>query len=145
MTSAKVAKRLRWDAKHRASRHQKGAHTRTVTIWGTGPSLITGPGEHWGLNAPWRSGATRWFQLHPAAGRTEREDRVLAECPVPIYVLDAKQTKNPQARVYPLTSIAEGPLSSSFDYMLALALLEKFATVHLKDIRLQHGGPRERL
>ncbi len=103
-------------------------------------------GEVWTVNVqpPRRARYTRAFQLHPDAGRNAREDYWLRYCDVPIYTtMPIKES--PNHRVYPIGAILPGPLCSSFDYMMALAILEGFDRIDLYGIALQFGTARERL
>jgi len=88
---------------------------------------------------------TRCFQLHPYAGRDPAEDEWLRDCDVPIYTITDED--NPHNRIYPIQDamLLGGPFCSSFDYMMALAILEGFTSIHLAGIALQMGSARERL
>ena len=105
-------------------------------------------GEAWGINT-WSTQrpcpGTRWFQMHPDEGRSMREDLWLRDCPVPIYTLTDLRAQYPRSRPYPLKAIPPGPLASSFDYMLALAIVEGFIHITISGCALQQGYPRERL
>ena len=122
---------------------------KAVSLVGQGPGGVWPKlGEAWGLNA-WKPTtapcpATRWFQMHPNHGRTYDEDLWLLQCPMPIYTL-GKSRLNPLSRAYPLRRIPAGPLASTFDYMLALAILEQFTHITVSGCALQQGSPRERL
>jgi len=137
-------------------------YTDTLTILGKGQSVRGYPkkaGEVWGLNSgSFSCSATRYFQMHPLnilpRGRTTfwyDEYDWLHVCPVPIYTLK-NHVKIPQAVRYPLERIqaffgTNGPLpfASSFDFMLALAILEGFTDITLAGVDYQDGTLRERL
>lgn len=137
-------------------------HTDTLTILGKGQSVRGYPknaGEVWGLN----SGnlpcvGTRWFQMHPVSilpqGCTDtyfEELDWLRFCPVPIYTLRYERAYHHSVR-YPIERVSayfghDGPLpfASSFDFMLALAILEGFRDITIAGVEYQHGTLRERL
>src|SRR6266566_159914 len=130
-----------------------GAPMKHVTILGLAPGVPRWipRGEVWCPNLPprrpdLRRRLTRVFQLHPMRVLIDRELDWLVRAPVPIYTQHRIRLRGiRRTRVYPLASIPAGPLSSSFDYMLALALLERFDRILLAGITLQRGSLRERL
>ena len=107
------------------------------------------PGEVWYPNfrppPPILKRLTRSFQMHPWAVMVRSERKWLRECPVPIYTVEDLDRYNVQAKVYDLYRWAKDPWTSSFDYMVALALSEKLDPIRLYGIGLQMGSLRERL
>lgn len=92
---------------------------------------------------------TRWFQIHIRSILSEREEAWLRLCPTPIYTVRVEKGL-PNSVRYPLERILDTfgagvPLSSSFDYALALAVAEGFTRITTAGIDLQRGAWRERL
>lgn len=118
-------------------------------MWDGGP--LSAGAEVWNINVrPDKrvlKRLTRSLQIHPDDGRCAAEDAWLAECPVPIYVCGPEDAKlNTQARVYPWRLVPRtAPISSSFDAVMALALLEGFTSIYVAGADLQVGTLRERL
>ena len=122
---------------------------KTVAIVGNAKSKrFPKTGEVWIVNTAPPKGAryTRAFQLPPYAGRPPSADLWLSICDVPIYTIGTV-AGSPNSRPYPLKQAQSlgGSFCSSFDYMMALAILERFRRIDLYGIALQFGTPRERL
>jgi len=115
------------------------------------PSLPEGA-ERWGLNnliigrgaVPLRfEGWTRWFDLHHIPHIQERKNSMyswLCEQTKPIY-LWAPVPEIPASIAYPLSEVqrhfnGERLFSSSLDWMLALAIYEKFEQIDLYGWRM---------
>lgn len=92
---------------------------------------------------------TRLFQMHPPEILLGNELAHFEHSPVPVYTLKDESRRNSQAVVYPFERVCDtvgrGPFSSSFDYMIALALADGFSHLTIAGVDLQHGTPRERL
>lgn len=101
--------------------------------------------EVWGIGPD----CTRTFQIHPPEILTDSETRWLKKAHVPIYTLKDERKTNPRSVVYPYARVealvGRGPITCSFDHMLALAIAEGFTDIGLSGIDLQIGTPRERL
>src|SRR5574343_1862348 len=113
--------------------------------------------EIWGCNSLWKFcqdskghfRADRWFELHPMSVQTEDEIMAIVECPIPIYLLDERDTyaiKN--AAAYPLDDIIERfkyrYFTCTFAYQIALAIHLNFLEIGLYGIELSQGTARER-
>lgn len=91
----------------------------------------------------------RLMQIHDRRVLSEVEEAWLKLCPVPIYTRRVERDLPLSVR-YPLEMVRDTfggdvPLSSSFDYALALALAEGFRHITLAGVDLQRGTWRERL
>lgn len=105
--------------------------------------------EIWGLNEehfyPWMKRADRWFQMHKPEKWVPSDFEWMKENPlkIPIY-LQFVHPEIPMSREYPLKKVVDKYLSnyrrgdgrikyltSSFSYMLALALIEGYERVEL--------------
>lgn len=133
-----------------------------VALIGANPSYAQAPfddpnWEIWGCNSLWSCcrdsrglfRADRWFELHPMSVQTEDELRAIHACPVPIYLLDMRDTftvKN--AIMYPLGEIINRfktrYFTCTFAYQIALALSESVTDIGLYGIELAYGTARER-
>jgi hypothetical protein len=140
-------------------------HTETLTILGKGSSArgrvyAKAKGEVWGLNTgALLEAGTRSFQIHPRAILPLGEELWLRFCPVPIYAITYHKNRNDTVVRYPLERVITAfrepfpkppwlgpvPFASSFDYMLALAILEGFRDITLAGVEYEIGTLRERL
>ena len=146
-----------------------GKMVQTATRWRTKVALIGASmlgddppplddqtWEVWGCNSLWRKHldkkgqfrADRWFEMHPMSAQTEQELLDIADCPVPLYVLE-EQPHLPHAVVYPFDLIEERfserhYFTVTFAYQIALALSEGFKEIGLFGVELYQGSTRER-
>ena len=120
--------------------------SRRVTLLGCDTiPLVLREGEVWNVNyRPPRDvlkRLTRTFQIHPSRTWDKRERRWMRETRAPIVYVIRPRTK----RERKLPDLPPGPYSSSFDYMMAVALEEGFAEIVLEGVTLSTGTRRERL
>jgi hypothetical protein len=134
--------------------------SRHVYILGKGPSVVgleVEPGaEAWGFNAGRDPAATRWFQMHPLRILPKDEMRAMrwaVAAGVPLYTLRHHPTLR-GTLCYPFDVVVDAlgcwgvdaPVwTSSFDYMLALAIVEGFARITIAGADLAGGTTRERM
>lgn len=117
--------------------------------------------EVWGLNEAhafqWMKRATRWFQLHDTYKQklakrgitTHHEWLKENKWNIPIYMI-SKDDEIPNSVVYPLAEVCDRFLSaiqkgdskvkyfgSTFDYMMAIALLEDFDRIEIYGVNME--------
>lgn len=109
--------------------------------------------EVWALNAVpvsdrhGRARADRHWDLHQRVAQSQDDMRWIAECPLPIYVPDDLQDAGPNTVRYPIEAVEEkfgSYFSSTFAYMMGLALLEGATEIALYGVDLALGDWRER-
>ena len=116
---------------------------KTLTIFGGYGShiiyndIIPDTWESWGLNDVYIKKYNKWFELHTMRNIKHRGNkdhyRWLKECDRPIYMKKHYKTI-PNSIEYPINEMLDkyGPIfTNTFDYMLAMAIKEKFEKIWL--------------